>query len=469
MRFIFLLLILFSSNVYAGTSAFTAGSGALTDQHIGYGSSTNKIKGESAFFYNDSTNTMSVDNFTLRSNGNLRLNDADNSNYVELKSPAVVGTNRTFELPDSYGTAGQFLKTDGAGVMSWDTASGGGGGGGNPNLIINGGMDIWQRGTSFASPASDTVTVDRYRHSYNTGGFTILRSTDVPTGSGLTYSTQVDITTADGSVGASDYMFLGYLMEGYDLAKIKGKQFTLSFYVKSPKTGTHCVALRNAGTTRSYVTEYNVSSADTWERKEITITHNTTGTWDYTNGLGVLIQWQLIVGSAFNTTPDTWFGGSAFGTTNCNATNVFDSTANNFFITGIQLEVGSSASDFKTRGADLARELDLASRYFARLYPSAEDTSLGQGAAGGGTQTFITFLNVRPRVAPATSYSGTFALRCATVPTGNTVSSVASSGKDSQDRFAVVRFNHSSAVGAGNPCNLQSNITTDYIQFNAEL
>jgi hypothetical protein len=481
MRFIFLLLILFSSNVYAGTSAFTAGSGALTDQHIGYGSSTNKIKGESAFFYNDSTNTMSVDNFTLRSNGNLRLSDADNSNYVELKSPAVVGTNRTFTLPDSYGTAGQFLKTDGAGVMSWDTASGGGGGGGNPNLIINGGMDIWQRGTTIAGISTGTFSADRWRFFKSSSStFDAIRSTDVPSGSGLLYSHRIDVTGADASVDAGDLILMRYPMEGFDVSKIIGKQITISFYVKSPKTGTHCFLLeRNGGSDLQYSTTYSVASANTWERKEITLTMPGPSGFNLDNQIGLSVNFTLMVGSTYrNLTANSWGGPSNnYGHSGCTY-NLFDNTANDFFITGVQLEVGSSASDFKTRGETIAEEYRLARRYFSRHKgDGGANTNITFGPCSriNDTRSFCNILNYNSpmRNTPTLSIdaNGLYVIR-----SSGSAYSVSSMILQSNTFDNSVNFHNGHMFDvthgsdpSGQAGHLQLSLGTGFIQLNAEL
>ena len=144
------------------------------------------------------------------------------------------------------------------------------------NMVINGGMTIAQRGTSFSSVANVEYTLDRFQW-YDTGAgvVDISQSTDTPDGN-FYNSLKIDVTTADASLAAGDLYNIIHQIEGYDIAHLvwgtsDAKTVTLSFHIKSPKTGTHCVTLRNSDQTRTRVEEFTVSAADTWEKKTITI------------------------------------------------------------------------------------------------------------------------------------------------------------------------------------------------------
>jgi len=237
------------------------------------------------------------------------------------------------------------------------------------NIIINGNFDIWQRGTSFAAMADGTYTADRWN--YQKSGdmvHTISRDTDVPTvaESGMLsqYSIKIDCTTIDASIAASERCWLRYHVEGYDWSKIAQKAMTLSFWHKHTKTGTYCVGFRNNGGDRTYVTEYTQTTTDTWEKATINISASPSGgTWDYTNGLGLMLNWGLATGSTFHATGDVWNSSNDFGTSN--QVNACDSTSNNFRIAQVQLEAGSVATDFEIRNH--TTELAMCKRYYEKL------------------------------------------------------------------------------------------------------
>jgi len=230
------------------------------------------------------------------------------------------------------------------------------------NKIINGAMEISQRGTSFAAAASGTYTLDRFAW-YKSGAMvvTITQSTDVPNDT-FQNSLKVDVTTADTSIAAGDFAIISPRIEGYNARDLIGQTFTLSFWVKSPKTGTHCIGFSNSGLNRSYILEYTVSTANTWEYKSVTVTGGliTAGTWNWTNGSGLNVIFSLAAGSAFQTTAGAWQTGDFQATSN--QVNCMDSTANDFFLTGVQLEIGPVATPFERR--PIGTELSLCQRYF---------------------------------------------------------------------------------------------------------
>ena len=144
----------------------------------------------------------------------------------------------------------------------------------NKNLLINGGMNIWQRATTDSVSTNVYSTVDRFKTLVNTMGvFTVSRSTDVPSGQGFGYSTKWDCTTADASPAAGDFIIFEQRMEGQNLQHLlKGtssaKKLTLSFWIKSNKTGTYIVEMRDIDNTRTISKSYTISSASTWQKVE---------------------------------------------------------------------------------------------------------------------------------------------------------------------------------------------------------
>lgn len=256
------------------------------------------------------------------------------------------------------------------------------------NPIINGNMEVWQRGTSFASPSSGVYTADRFLPIYSTSGaFTINRSTNVPTvaqaGVLFNYSYEVDITTADASVASTDHVVVGQKIEGYNWRHFAQREFTLSFWMMSSKTGTHCVSFQSSafGAER-YVAEYTVNAADTWEYKTVTVTASpSAGTWNYTNGIGLQIYWALMVGSDAHTAADTWTSGGATKLATSNQVNVLDANTNYFRLTGVKLELGSVATPIQF--TPFEEELQRCQRYYEKSFYYSVAPAQNVGLASG--------------------------------------------------------------------------------------
>jgi hypothetical protein len=237
---------------------------------------------------------------------------------------------------------------------------------GTRNHIINGEMLVPQRGTSFPVLVS-TYTLDRWVWG-QTGAMvcTVSQSSDVPNNTFQT-SCKIDVTTADPFSVSANYAVFEQRIEGVNARDLVGTTFTLSFWVKSPKTGIHCIGFRNLGSNspdRSYVKEYTITASNVWEYKTITLAGGliTDGNWNWTNGGGLSVVFTLGSGATHMTTANAWQTGNSFAT--ANQVNVLDNTANDFFITGVQLEPGSVATPFERRpyGAELA----LCQRYYQK-------------------------------------------------------------------------------------------------------
>ena len=240
------------------------------------------------------------------------------------------------------------------------------------NRIINGDMRIDQRyaGVATSSNINNNYTLDRWKCSGFTVDSTVQQVSDSPIG----FSKSLKYTVVSAvAPGPANTEVVAQGIEGYNSADLEwgtsnAKTITLSFWVKSSLTGSFCVSISNAtnpraisSADRSYVTAYTISSANTWEYKTITISGDTTGTWDTTIGSGIAIQFPFGIGSTYSTSSsNTWQAGSyAFITGTQNVTETAGAT---WQITGVQLEEGSVATDFERRPYGL--ELMLCQRYY---------------------------------------------------------------------------------------------------------
>lgn len=237
----------------------------------------------------------------------------------------------------------------------------------NRNIIHNGAMRIAQRGTS--STDNGYATVDRFKFfkssTVDNLNFTQSQSTDAPTGF-FSNSYKIDITTAESSLDVNEYLICSQRLEAQDLERIKGNQFTLSFYVKAAQTGTYSINIYQQDGNLQVTKTYTISSANTWERKTLTFPANSGTKPDFNNGFGWEIAWILAAGTGFTGNDSTSWGsysdgGFAFG----QAVNVASSTSNDWLLTGVQLEVGTQATDFEHRS--FTEELQICKRYFQKM------------------------------------------------------------------------------------------------------
>ena len=278
------------------------------------------------------------------------------------------------------------------------------------NLIINGDMSIAQRGTSVSSITSGGYkTLDRFNIDINSAGtWTMSQSTTVPSGQGFATSLKMDCTTADASLSASDYLIVRTLLEGQNLQQLKfgtssAESLTLSFWVRSNKTGTYAVWFYADVGNKSFSKTYTIDSADTWEKKTITINGDTASSFSNNNSIGLRINWYLAAGTTYTsgTLPTDWQTDSN-GDRAVGQVNLADNTANEWYITGVQLEVGTSASDFEFLPYDV--NLRRCQRYY---YTHAEGTNkiIGAGIAYSSSQLNF-FLNfpVSMRATPTLDY-----------------------------------------------------------------
>ena len=231
------------------------------------------------------------------------------------------------------------------------------------NRIINGAMVISQRGTSF-TPADGDYTLDRYLVKVSQSSkLTVAQSTTAPSGFSNSYKVTSSAAT---TVGTSDYFAVGQYIEGFNVADLNwgsanAKTVTLSFQVYSSLTGTFGGVLQNNTRDRGYPFTYTISSANTWTSISVTIAGDTSGTWVNDSGLGIRIVWGLGVGSTYTATATgAWQAtGVLFSASGC--VNVVSTSGATFYITGVQLEKGSTATSFDYR--PYTTELQLCQRY----------------------------------------------------------------------------------------------------------
>ena len=290
---------------------------------------------------------------------------------------------------------------------------------GRRNLVINGAMRVAQRSSGTVSVADSSnegyQTLDRFGLYYgnSAGGVVdVSQSTDVPSGYGFTNSYKADVTTADTSISSTHMIFISHSVEAQDVANSgwnhtsSSSYMTLSFWAKSVKAGTYCVAIEapDSSSDRIFVKEYTLV-ANTWKNVEITFPGESGVTVNNDNGVGLQIKWTLQAGSNRNiATDDTWNSGSERSIATSNQVNFYDSTDNNFFLTGVQLELGENASDFEHRS--FGEELALCQRYFYRHDFGGNLAPAMHGGSSNGTQGFFDIqLPVTMRIAPSTSDS----------------------------------------------------------------
>jgi len=250
---------------------------------------------------------------------------------------------------------------------------------GNRNLLINGAMQVAQRASSATAAVAggSYITLDRYKIFEDTdGAYTSEQSTTAP--DGFSNSMKLQVTTADTSLSSAQYATFGQFIEAQNLQQLAygtnaAKDFTLSFYVRSNKTGTYCIAVDKLQNTRYiYITEFTINAADTWERKTITISPDSNikasgGDIGDGNVHGFRVFIWLASGTTYHGTNNSWNAGSTYYATS-NQVNWMDSTSNNFYITGMQLEVGSQASPFEHEQYSVT--LAKCMRYFEATIPT---------------------------------------------------------------------------------------------------
>jgi hypothetical protein len=312
------------------------------------------------------------------------------------------------------------------------------------NIIINGDMSIAQRGTSESGITGSTFgyfTVDRWRIGVdNIGTWTMSQDTDVPTGQGFASSLKLECTTADASPSASDALFLNQNFEGQMLQYLKkgtanAESLTLSFWVKSNKTGTYTISLDDNDNNRNIVGTYIINSSDTWEKKTLTFEGDTIGAFDNDNNNSLRFYFWLGVGSNYNsgTLATSWENTVTANLVSSSNVNLADSTSNYINITGVQLEAGT-ASDFEFLPYDV--NLDRCLRY---CYVVGDTPTYGEISRYSNIGTYYTATQmftgldfpVVMRTTPSLTVVGSNPAQAFTTYSSNTARTSTAVGKDS--------------------------------------
>ena len=338
------------------------------------------------------------------------------------------------------------------------------------NRIINGAMVIDQRnaGASVTPTADATYTLDRWMVRLSQSSkFSVQQnagSVTPPVG----FTNYLGATSlASTSLSAGDFFAIEQRIEGYNFADLgwgtaNAKTITISFWVRSSLTGTFGGALNNGSFNRVYPFSYTISAANTWEQKSVTITGDTSGTWLTTNGVGVFVGFGLGVGSTYSGTAGSWQGSGLLSATG--ATSVVGTNGATFYITGVQLEVGSTATSFDY--LDYGRSLIQCQRYYEQwTYGSSYGTIVvGQCESTTLARGYLTY-TVQKRTAP-------------TIATSGTQTNINASGTNLASTFTFIQTTSStsymygivsSGLVAGDATQFVMNSANANISFSAEL
>jgi hypothetical protein len=345
------------------------------------------------------------------------------------------------------------------------------------NLIINGDMSIAQRGTSASGiTSSGYQTVDRLTLDLNSAGtWTVSQDTDVPTGQGFSKSFKLACTTANASLSASNRIAFRQFFEGQMFQLLKkgtsnAESVTLSFWVKSNKTGTYVIELYDHDNSRHINKSYTINSADTWEKKTLTFAGDTTGSLDNDNALSFHLEFWLGAGSTYTSgSLQTSWGSNTTANRAVGVVNLADSTSNYINFTGVQLEVGTSASDFEFLPYDV--NLQRCLRYCQKWVPNSGSVAmrLGNGAIMD-TQNmyFVAFPSVEMRTKPSLTLNSTTDWRIFHRGTTATTTNLTFETHGTNQVFNFLAT-VSSGLTSGDCGQLIGNSTNNYALFDAEL
>jgi hypothetical protein len=337
------------------------------------------------------------------------------------------------------------------------------------NRIINGDMRIDQRnaGASVTPTTNATYTLDRYTAILSQASkFSVQQnagSVTPPAG----FTNYLGVTsTSSYAVLAADLFLIQQRIEGFNIADLAwgtadAKTVTLSFWVRSSLTGTFGGALNNSAFNRSYPFTYTISSANTWEQKTITIAGDTSGTWLTTNGTGINVNFGLGVGSTYSGTAGAWAAGEKDSATG--AVSVVGTNGATFYVTGVQLEVGSTATPFERRLYN--QELANCQRYFVKTNPDNVGGSNGCGGFLGSCYSSSSAgvgykFPVQMRSAPSITRGGssdTWWVSGSASGTGTGSTSSFNTTRDSV--FAEVGSLSNGSISTGMPCSYNGQLS----------
>ena len=343
-------------------------------------------------------------------------------------------------------------------------------------IIINGDMQIAQRGDMTGITSGQYITTDRFFvNMINLGTWSFTQSTDTPTGLGFASSLKIDCTTADASPASADNFYLSMQNEGQNLQILEkgtsdAKTSTLAYWIKCNKTGNYFVELWDRTNDRHVAVLKTISSADTWQKVVCNFPADTSGALANTNARSIMISWAFDSGSNFTsgTLPSAWqsrVDANRFVGTNLG---LGDNTANEVLITGVQWEVGTfdvnSIPDFQfeDRGTSIAR----CQRYYFKQGDEGGYAALGSGVCENTSSAYIMInLPTTMRSSPSVSFTGNITLFDG--DTFNTSSSIGSTQKGTNCLRLSVTANSSVANGHGATLHVEN--SSSFVEFNSEL
>ena len=351
----------------------------------------------------------------------------------------------------------------------------------NRNLIINGAFNVFQRSTSATGITSENYyAADRFKINMSDAGtHTMSQSSTVPAGQGFNNSVKLDCTTADASVAAGSYISIDHRIEAQNLQRLNwgtssAKKLTISFWVRSNLTGTFVLEYQHGETGVYNSNTYTIDSANTWEKKTITISGYTSTAINDDNGIGLYIFWWLQAGSTYGsgtTTNDTWHSTQAnragslsvdFGT----------STDNEFYLTGVQLEVGEQATPFEHE--DFGTTLAKCQRYYYRIggvgtyHRYAVGSCQGTSSCGvviyppAGEMRDVPALETTGTASDYGIYEADGVNACSSIPALNSVGT--------NSKHFNITFTSSGNLASGNAAEVLANNNADaFLAFQSEL
>ena len=340
------------------------------------------------------------------------------------------------------------------------------------NRIINGAMVIDQRNAGASGTGNSNYTVDRWQY-YGSQASKVTwqqnaGSVTPPAG----FTNYLGVTSSSAySILTGDYFGIQQGIEGYNVADLNwgtanAKTITLSFWVRSSLTGTFGGALNNSGSSRSYPFTYTISAANTWEQKSVTIAGDTSGTWLTTNGAGLTVNFGLGMGTTFSGTAGVWASANYVSATG--ATSVVGTNGATFYITGVQLEVGSTATSFDYR--PYGTELGLCQRYYAKMgaggYSSYTALASGLATASTSGNLYVKY-PVTMRASATIAYSNVAYSYAA-----GSITAISSAGSTyaGTDSMLAVPTASGASMTIGYACVLlANNNSAGYIELSAEL
>ena len=336
----------------------------------------------------------------------------------------------------------------------------------NRNMIINGAMLVFQRGT--ASTGNNAYSVDRWQHkdAASTVAMTITQDTDVPTGQGFYYSLKASTTA---NVTANGFLGIAQRMEGYNINPLAwgtsgAKQATLSFWVKSSTAGTYGLSSRNNAVDRSCVMEYTINAADTWEYKTVTFPAETSGTWETTTNIGNRLWWGLSATGGITSTIGSWQNANLYQSSNNVDWSGSTATAT-FYITGVQLEIGEQATPFEHES--YAATLQKCQRYYYQtVYKGSSDTTYAIGVAANSATAAqcMTPFPVTMRAAPTFAVGGDVAVYDG--DSVNTITGISANGSSTTSGTFNV---DGSGLTTGRGVAIIANASSEFLSFSSEL